>query len=296
MKGIILAGGSGTRLYPITKGVSKQLVPIYDKPMIYYPLSVLMLSGIHEVLIISTPEDLPRFKALLGDGSDIGMKFSYVVQPSPDGLAQAFILGEEFLGSDDVCLILGDNIYYGQGFSKLLAKSVKNVKKDNTATVFGYYVRDPERYGVAEFDDNGNVVSIEEKPKNPKSNYAVTGLYFYPNSVIKIAKNVKPSERGELEITTVNQTYLKNGNLKVELMGRGYAWLDTGTHENLLDASNFIQTIEKRQGLKVACIEEIAYEMGYISREKLLELAEPYRKNQYGQYLIRRASHGRYIK
>ncbi len=296
MKGIILAGGSGTRLYPITKGVSKQLVPIYDKPMIYYPLSVLMLSGIHEVLIISTPEDLPRFEALLGDGSDIGMRFSYVVQPSPDGLAQAFILGEEFIGSDDVCLILGDNIYYGQGFSKLLAQSVQNVEKYNTATVFGYYVRDPERYGVAEFDDNGNVVSIEEKPKNPKSNYAVTGLYFYPNSVIEIAKNVKPSERGELEITTVNQTYLENGNLKVELMGRGYAWLDTGTHESLLDASNFIQTIEKRQGLKVACIEEIAYEMGYISKEKLLQLAQPYTKNQYGQYLIRRAELGRDIK
>jgi glucose-1-phosphate thymidylyltransferase len=296
MKGIILAGGSGTRLYPITKGVSKQLVPIYDKPMIYYPLSVLMLAGIHEVLIISTPQDLPRFEALLGDGSDIGMSFSYIVQPSPDGLAQAFILGEEFIGDDEVCLILGDNIYYGQGFSKLLAQSVKYASNENTATVFGYYVKDPERYGVAEFDKNGKVITIEEKPENPKSNYAVTGLYFYPNSVIQIAKNVKPSERGELEITSVNQAYLKQGNLKVELMGRGYAWLDTGTHESLLDASNFIQTIEKRQGLKVACIEEIAYEMGYISKEKLLELAEPLKKNQYGQYLIHRAKQGRDIK
>jgi len=296
MKGIILAGGSGTRLYPITKGVSKQLVPIYDKPMIYYPLSVLMLAGITEVLIISTPKDLPRFEELLGDGSDIGMSFSYVVQPSPDGLAQAFILGEDFIGDHDVCLVLGDNIYYGQGFSKLLAESVKNAQEEKKATVFGYYVKDPERYGVAAFDDKGNVTSIEEKPKNPKSNYAVTGLYFYPNSVVQIAKDVKPSDRGELEITTVNQTYLDQGNLKMELMGRGYAWLDTGTHESLLDASNFIQTIEKRQGLKVACIEEIAYEMGYITKEKLLELAKPLKKNQYGQYLIERANQPRGLK
>lgn len=288
MKGIILAGGSGTRLYPITKGVSKQLVPIYDKPMIYYPLSVLMLAGITEVLIISTPTDLPRFEQLLGDGSDIGMQFSYVVQPSPDGLAQAFILGEEFIGDDDVALVLGDNIFYGHGFTELLATSVKNAEQENTATVFGYYVKDPERYGVAEFDDNGNVTSIEEKPKEPKSNYAVVGLYFYPNDVVKKAKEVKPSERGELEITTLNQMYLDEKRLKVELMGRGYAWLDTGTHESLLEASMFIQTIENRQGLKVACIEEIAYEMGYISKEQLLELAEPLKKNQYGQYLIRR--------
>lgn len=293
MKGIILAGGSGTRLYPITKGVSKQLTPIYDKPMVYYPLSVLMLAGIREVLIISTPHDLPRFEELLGDGSDIGMTFSYVVQPSPDGLAQAFILGEAFIGNDDVCLVLGDNIYYGQGFTRLLAQSVRNVKEENKATVFGYYVKDPERYGVAAFDEAGNVTSIEEKPKVPRSNYAVTGLYFYPNSVIEIAKNVKPSERGELEITTVNQAYLDQGALKMELMGRGYAWLDTGTHESLLEASNFIQTIEHRQGLKVACIEEIAFEMGYISKEELIALAQPLKKNQYGQYLIRRAHEGR---
>jgi glucose-1-phosphate thymidylyltransferase len=296
MKGIVLAGGSGTRLYPITKGISKQLSPIYDKPMIYYPLSVLMLAGITEVLIISTEEDLPRFQNLLGDGSDIGMTFSYIVQPSPDGLAQAFILGEDFIGSDDVCLVLGDNIFYGQGFSKLLSQSVKNAQEENKATVFGYYVKDPERYGVADFDEAGHVTSIEEKPTKPKSNYAVTGLYFYPNSVVEIAKNVKPSDRGELEITTVNQTYLEQDALKMELMGRGYAWLDTGTHESLLDASNFIQTIEKRQGLKVACIEEIAYEMGYISKEKLIELAQPLKKNQYGQYLIRRAKQGRNIK
>ena len=290
MKGIILAGGSGTRLYPITKGVSKQLVPIYDKPMVYYPLSVLMLSGIKEILIISTPNDLPRYQELLADGSSLGMKFSYKIQPSPDGLAQAFILGEEFIGNDDVCLVLGDNIFYGHGLTELLAKSVKNAEKDNNATVFGYYVKDPERYGVAEFNENAEVVSIEEKPVNPKSNYALVGLYFYPNDVIKKAKEVEPSERGELEITTLNQNYLNEKRLKVELMGRGYAWLDTGTHESLLEASMFIQTIEKRQGLKVACLEEIAYEMGYISKEELLRLAEPLKKNQYGQYLINRAN------
>ena len=290
MKGIILAGGSGTRLYPITKGVSKQLVPIYDKPMIYYPLSVLMLAGITEVLIISTPTDLPRFEALLGDGSDIGMKFSYKVQPSPDGLAQAFILGEEFIGDSDVSLVLGDNIFYGGGLTKLLAQSCLNAKDEQKATVFGYYVKDPERYGVAEFDSNGRVTSLEEKPQKPKSNYAVVGLYFYPNDVVKKAKAVKPSDRGELEITTLNQDYLSEDRLKVELMGRGYAWLDTGTHESLLEASNFIQTIENRQGLKVACIEEIAYEMGYITKEELLGLAQPLKKNQYGQYLIARAN------
>ena len=293
MKGIILAGGSGTRLYPITKGVSKQLMPIYDKPMIYYPLSVLMLGGITEVLIISTPKDLPRFEELLGDGSDIGMQFSYVVQPSPDGLAQAFILGEEFLNGDDACLVLGDNIFHGHGLTTLLSQSVKHAQEENKATVFGYYVSDPERYGVAEFDEAGNVTSIEEKPSEPKSNYAVVGLYFYPNDVVQKAKLVKPSHRGELEITTLNQDYLNEQRLKVELMGRGYAWLDTGTHESLLEASQFIQTIENRQSLKVACIEEIAYEMGYINKEKLLELAEPLKKNQYGQYLIRRASQPR---
>ncbi len=290
MKGIILAGGSGTRLYPITKGISKQLAPIYDKPMIYYPLSILMKSGIKEILIISTPTDLPRFKELLGDGKDLGLEFSYVVQPSPDGLAQAFILGEEFIGDDDVALVLGDNIFYGEGIDKLLETSVKNATQDNNATVFGYYVKDPERYGVAEFDKDGKVISIEEKPEKPKSSYAVVGLYFYPNDVVQKAKMVKPSDRGELEITTLNQLYLEEGRLKVELMGRGYAWLDTGTHESLLEASNFIQTIENRQGLKVACIEEIAYEMGYISKEKLLELAEPLKKNQYGQYMIKRAN------
>ncbi len=293
MKGIILAGGSGTRLYPITKGVSKQLVPIYDKPMVYYPLSVLMLAGITEVLIISTPTDLPRFEELLGDGSDLGMKFSYVVQPSPDGLAQAFLLGEEFLNGDDACLVLGDNIFYGHGLTKLLAQSVKNAKEENNATVFGYYVKDPERYGVAEFNNEGTVISLEEKPTNPKSNYAVVGLYFYPNDVVAKAKNVIPSDRGELEITTLNQDYLSENRLKVELMGRGYAWLDTGTHESLLEASQFIQTIENRQSLKVACLEEIAYEMGYISKEKLLELAKPLSKNQYGQYLIARANQPR---
>ncbi len=293
MKGIILAGGSGTRLYPITKGVSKQLVPIYDKPMIYYPLSVLMLAGIKEVLIISTPHDLPRFEELLGNGSDLGMKFSYVVQPSPDGLAQAFLLGEEFLDGDDACLVLGDNIFYGHGLTAMLANSIKNAKEENKATVFGYYVSDPERYGVAQFNENGDVTSIEEKPTNPKSNYAVIGLYFYPSDVVKKAKNVKPSHRGELEITTLNQDYLSENRLKVELMGRGYAWLDTGTHESLLEASSFIQTIENRQSLKVACLEEIAYEMGYISKEQLLALAEPLKKNQYGQYLIKRANQPR---
>ncbi len=295
MKGIILAGGSGTRLYPITKGVSKQLVPIYDKPMVYYPLSVLMLAGIREVLIISTPTDLPRFEQLLGDGSDIGMKFSYVEQPSPDGLAQAFLLGEEFIGNDDVCLVLGDNIFYGHDLINLLSHSVKNVTADGNATIFGYHVKDPERYGVAGFDENGNVTSIEEKPKVAKSNYAVVGLYFYPNSVVDIAKNVKPSHRGKLEITTVNQEYLKREKLKVELMSRGYAWLDTGTHESLIEASTFIQTIENRQNLKVACLEEIAYEMGYITKEQLLALAEPLKKNQYGQYLISRANQPRKV-
>jgi len=296
MKGIILAGGSGTRLYPITKGVSKQLTPIYDKPMIYYPLSVLMLAGIKEILIISTPHDLPRFKDLLGDGSDLGIEFSYIEQPSPDGLAQAFILGEEFLDGEDACLILGDNIFYGHGMDQLLANSIKNAKDDNNATVFGYRVNDPERYGVAEFDENGNVTSIEEKPEIPKSNYAVIGLYFYPKDVVQKAKQVKPSARGELEITTLNQDFLDEGRLKVELMGRGYAWLDTGTHESMLEASTFIQTIEKRQGLKVACLEEIAFEMGYISKEKLIELAQPLKKNQYGQYMIKRANEGKMTK
>lgn len=289
MKGIILAGGSGTRLYPLTKGTSKQLLPINDKPMIYYPLSVLMLAGIKEILIISTPIDLPRFEQLLGDGSDIGMQFSYKEQPSPDGLAQAFIIGEEFIGNDDVCLVLGDNIFYGYGFSEILANAVKTVKEKEKATVFGYYVKDPERYGVAAFDDKGNALSIEEKPTAPKSNYAVVGLYFYPNSVVEIAKNVKPSHRGELEITTVNQEYLAQENLKVEVMGRGFAWLDTGTHESLLEASNYIQAIENRQGLKVACLEEIAYQKGYITREQLIALAEPLKKNGYGQYLLERA-------
>jgi glucose-1-phosphate thymidylyltransferase len=292
MKGIILAGGSGTRLYPITKGVSKQLVPIYDKPMVYYPLSVLMLAGITEVLIITTPEDQSSFQRLLGDGSEIGMRFEYIVQPSPDGLAQAFILGEDFLGDDDACLVLGDNIYYGHDLSSTLANAVKNAKEEKKATVFGYHVNDPERYGVAEFDTDGNVVSLEEKPEKPKSNYAVTGLYFYPNDVIQKAKQVQPSHRGELEITTVNQMYLEENRLKLETMGRGYAWLDTGTHESLLEASSFIETIEKRQGLKVACIEEIAFEQGYISKEQLIELAQPLKKNQYGQYLLKRAEEG----
>jgi len=289
MKGIILAGGSGKRLYPLTKAVSKQLMPIYDKPMIYYPLSVLMLSGIQEVLIISTPEDLPRFEQLLGDGSDIGMKFEYIVQPSPDGLAQAFILGKDFIGDDDACLILGDNIYYGHGMTDMLANAVSNAKDKNRATVFGYHVRDPERYGVVDFDAAGKALYIEEKPKTPKSNYAVTGLYFYPNDVVKKACEVVPSARGELEITTLNQMYLHEERLSVELLGRGYAWLDTGTHESLLEASTFIETIERRQGLKVACIEEIAFENGYINKEELIELAKPLAKNQYGQYLLRRA-------
>jgi glucose-1-phosphate thymidylyltransferase len=288
MKGIILAGGSGTRLFPLTKGVSKQLMPIYDKPMIYYPLSVLMLSGIQEVLIISTPEDLPRFEQLLGDGADIGMEFEYIVQPSPDGLAQAFILGKDFIGDDDVCLILGDNIYYGHGLPSLLNAAVKNAE-NNIATVFGYHVHDPERYGVIDFDQTGKALSIEEKPNSPKSNYAVTGLYFYPNDVVKKAAKVVPSNRGELEITSVNQMYLSEGRLTVELMGRGYAWLDTGTHESLLEASTFIETIERRQGLKVACIEEVAFEEGYITKEQLIELAQPLAKNQYGQYLLMRA-------
>ena len=287
MRGIILAGGSGTRLYPVTKGISKQLLPVSDKPMIYYPLSVLMLAGIAEILIISTPIDLPHFKRLLGDGSDLGIKLSYKEQSSPDGLAQAFIIGEEFIGNQDVCLILGDNIFYGQGFTKILEKSLKSVIEKQKACVFGYYVNDPKRYGVIDFDDYGNALSIEEKPNNPKSNYAVVGLYFYPNSVVEIAKNVKPSKRGELEITSINQKYLEDKNLRVELLGRGYAWLDTGTHESLLEASNFIQTVEHRQGLKVACLEEIAFLKGYISKEKLLKLAKPYVKNAYGKYLIR---------
>ncbi|MBR3958571.1 MAG: glucose-1-phosphate thymidylyltransferase RfbA [Bacteroidales bacterium] len=287
MKGIVLAGGSGTRLYPITKGVSKQLLPIYDKPMVYYPISALMLAGIRDILIISTPFDLPAFRRLLGDGSDFGVRFSYAEQPSPDGLAQAFIIGEEFIGDDSVCLVLGDNIFHGNGFSKMLRDAVEAAETEEKATVFGYWVADPERYGVAQFDSNGNVLSIEEKPKNPKSNYAVVGLYFYPNKVVEIAKSIKPSARGELEITSVNQAFLSEGRLKVKLMGRGFAWLDTGTHDSLSEASTFIEVIEKRQGLKVACLESIAYEKGWIDAEHLRRVAEPMSKNQYGQYLLR---------
>ena len=287
MKGIVLAGGSGTRLYPITKGVSKQMLPIFDKPMIYYPISTLMLAGIRDILIISTPHDLPGFQRLLGDGSDYGVNFSYAEQPSPDGLAQAFIIGEEFIGDDSACLVLGDNIFHGNGFGTMLKEAVRAAEEDSKATVFGYWVSDPERYGVAEFDMDGNCLSIEEKPKEPKSNYAVVGLYFYPNKVVDVAKNIKPSARGELEITTVNQRFLNDGELKVQTLGRGFAWLDTGTHDSLSEASTFIEVIEKRQGLKIACLEGIAYRKGWITEEKMRELAQPMIKNQYGQYLLR---------
>ncbi len=286
MKGIVLAGGSGTRLYPITKGISKQLIPIFDKPMVYYPISVLMLAGIRDILIISTPQDLPGFKRLLGDGSDYGVYFEYAEQPSPDGLAQAFIIGEKFIGEDSACLVLGDNIFNGNGFTTLLKKAVEDAEQNNKATVFGYWVSDPERYGVAEFDNEGNCLSIEEKPSNPKSNYAVVGLYFYPNKVVEVAKNIKPSARGELEITSVNQKFLKEGNLKVQTLGRGFAWLDTGTHDSLAEASTYIEVIEKRQGLKVACLEGIAYRKGWINEDKMRQLAQPMLKNQYGQYLL----------
>lgn len=286
MKGIVLAGGAGTRLYPITKGISKQLLPIYDKPMVYYPISVLMLAGIRDILIISTPQDLPGFERMLGDGSDYGISFQYAQQPSPDGLAQAFIIGEKFIGNDSACLVLGDNIFYGHGFPNMLDNAVKDAEINNKATVFGYFVNDPERYGVAEFDKEGNVLSIEEKPARPKSSYAVVGLYFYPNSIVEIAKNIKPSARGELEITTVNQEYLKKQSLKVQQLGRGFAWLDTGTHESLSEASTFVEVIEKRQGLKISCLEEIAYKTGWINRDDILRLAESMKKTQYGQYLL----------